>query len=104
MLEDLNLHPIFDETGPLSLLVAPRAYVDDIGFLAISNDLETNIYTLKKTLEQAANTLSNISMSIDPDKCDLQHFSWRVKPSDGNPQLKTSLYGKDIILTAPPPQ
>ena len=102
VLEDLNTHPIFDETGPHCLPVAPRAYIDDIGFLAISNDLETNVYTLKKTLERAATTLTNIGMSIDPDKCDLQHFSWRRDPPDGNPQLKTSLYEKNLVLTAPP--
>ena len=82
VLKDLNLHPIFDDTGPASLPIAPQAYVDDIGFLAVSHNLETNIYTLWKTLERAANTLTNIDMSIDPDKCDLQHFSWRRLPPD----------------------
>ena len=101
VLKDLNLHPIFDDTGPASLPIAPHAYVDDIGFLAVSHDLETNIYTLRKTLEQAANTLTNIGMLIDPDKCDLQHFSWRRLPPDGNPSLKTSLYGKNITITPP---
>ena len=48
---------------------------------------------------------NNIGMSIDPDKCDLQHFSWRRgnpnNPPDGNPSLKTSLYEVDITITLP---
>ena len=105
VLENLNKNPIFTETGDGNLPIAPRAYVDDIGFLAVSDDLETNIFTLRKTLEKATKILMNIGMSIDPDKCDLQHFSWRRgtpnNPPDGNPSLKTTLYGTDVTITPP---
>ena len=77
VLEHLNQHPIFAETTLHPLPVGPHAYVDDIGFLAISDDLETNVFTLRKTLDTASSILSDIGMSIDPDKCNLMHFSWR---------------------------
>ena len=45
-------------------------------------------------------------MSIDPDKCDLMHFTWRkgsaINPKDGSPALHTTLYGNDITITPPP--
>src|SRR6201999_801089 len=69
VLETLNSSPIFDETGDISIPVAPRAYVDDFGFLASSCDLETNVYLLKKTLERVVGLMEGIGMSIDPDKC-----------------------------------
>jgi len=38
-------------------------------------------------------------MSIDPDKCDLMHFSWRR--GETNPPLKTTLYGKPLTVIPP---
>ena len=44
-------------------------------------------------------------MKVDPDKCDLMHFTWRKGSEtlgiDSNPPLVTDLYGERIILTAP---
>ena len=99
--EHLNKQPIFDETGTSSIPVGPQAYVDDIGFLASSTNLQTNIYTLRKTLEKAAKLLTDIGMSINPNKCDLMHFSWRKGNEEGNPCLKANLYGKQITILPP---
>ena len=101
----LNRFPIYDETGPDSIPVAPRALVDDYGFLACSHDLNTNIFTLRKTLDTAIDILTRIGMKVDPDKCDLMHFTWR-KGSDAlghdeNPSLVTQLYGEKITIPAP---
>ena len=101
VLEHLNKNPIFDETGTTSIPVGPQAYVDDIGFLASSTDLQSNIFTLKKTLDKAAKLLTDIGMSIDPDKCDLIHFSWRKGNEEGNPCLSTTLYDKPITILPP---
>ena len=76
VLEELNLHPIFYQSDTQLLPIGPRTYIDDFGFLAISDDLETNTLLLHKSLDRAVNTLTRIGMSIDPDKCDLMHFSW----------------------------
>jgi len=105
VLERLNLDPIFNETGPISIPVAPGAYVDDFSFHSSSCDLETSTLLLRYTLERAVDTLSDIGLTIDPDKCDLMHFSWRrgsaICPGDGNPSLTTTLYGKSITITPP---
>ena len=105
VLKHLNKNPIFDETGDDPIPVGPRAYVDDIGFLASSFDLETNVFTLKKTLETTADILSRIRMSIDPDKCDLMYFSWHrgtlITTCDGSPSLHTKLYSNHITITPP---
>ena len=105
VLEHLNKNPIFAETGNHPLPVGPCAYVDDFGFLAISDDLETNIYMLRKTLDNTTSILTTIGMSIDPDKCDLMHFSWRrgstTNPADSNPSLRTVLYGNPVTITPP---
>jgi len=79
--------------------------VDDYGFLACSQDLETNVFTLRKTLETAIDILSKIRMKVDPDKCNLKHFSWRKGSEalgyNGNPSLVTTLYGERITITTP---
>jgi len=77
----------------------PSIKVDDHSLHAISNDLETNVQLLKIALESLVGTFTAISMSIDPDKCDLMHFSWRR--GETNPPLKTTLYGKELTITAP---
>ena len=101
----LNRFPIFNETGPDSIPLAPRALVDDYGFLACSHNFETNIFTLRKTLEYTVAILLRIGMKIDPDKCDLMHFTWRrgspALGHDKNPPLVTKLYGEKIIIPAP---
>ena len=100
VLEYLNLHPIFDETGDNSVPIAPKAYVDDFGFHAASSDLASNMVTLKETLNVAVGILTKIGMSIDPDKCDLIHFSWK-RGDNESPPLKTVLYGKPLTITPP---
>jgi len=101
--EYLNNNPIYDESAGLNLAtpVTPDGYVDDFGFLACSPDLDTSTYLVKKTLERADDTLRRIGMSIDPDKCDLMHFSWRKDDSQHNPTLKSSLRGVPIHITPP---
>ena len=99
VLQILNNEPIFDKNSPCPLPVKPGSYVDDFGFHSFSVDLETTTYLLKKTLERAVNILDDIGLVIDPDKCDLMHFSWR--PGDSNPSLKTTLYGKELTITPP---
>jgi len=98
-LETINKNPIFYESDKGDLPVSIRAYVDDHGLHAISNDLETNVQLLKIALESLVGTFTAIGMSIDPDKCDLMHFSWRR--GETNPPLKTTLYGKELTITAP---
>ena len=98
-LETFNKNPIFYESNSQDLPVSLRAYVDDHGLHAISHDLETNVYLLKKALETLVETFTATGMSIDPDKCDLMHFSWRQHET--NPPLRTTLYGKDITITPP---
>ena len=99
VLEEPNLNPIFYQSDSQLLPVGPRAYVDDFRFLAISDDLETNTLLLHKSLNKAVNTLTRIGMSIDPDKCDLMHFSWCKQNTC--PALKTSLYGNPLTVTPP---
>jgi len=90
---------VYYESGTRNLPVSIRAYVDDHGLHAISNDLETNVYLLRKALESLVGTFTAIGMSIDPDKCDLMHFSWRR--GETNPPLKTTLYGKPLVVIPP---
>jgi ribonuclease HI len=99
VLESMNKNPIFYEADHQLIPVGPRGYVDDFGLLAISDDLETNTFLLRKSLTSMVDILTGIGMSIDPDKCDLMHFSWR--PKDGNPTLRTDLYGKPLVITPP---
>jgi len=100
VLERLNADPIFDATGSCPVPVCPSAYVDDFEFHASSTDLSTSTHLLKCTLDIAVDTLSSIGLTIDPDKCDLMHFSWR-KGDNSNPTLKTVLYGKEVSITPP---
>jgi hypothetical protein len=100
ILEDLNHDPIFIDHSATLIPVAPRAYVDDIGFLASSPDLKTNTHLLKMTLGRASHTASSIGLSFDPNKCDLMHFSFRHQDSSC-PALSTTLHGKHITITPP---
>ena len=100
LLEHLNKNPVFDETATLTVPVGPRGYVDDFGFHASSTDLETSTHLCKITLERAVDILDHIGLTIDPDKCDLMHFSWRQGDSS-NPTQKTKLYGKEVRITPP---
>jgi len=100
VLEHLNRFPIYDETTTTCVPVGPRAYVDDHGFHAMGADLSTNIYTLRRTLDTATDILTKIGMSIDPDKCDLMHFSWQ-QGDTSSPSITTTLYGRQITITPP---
>jgi len=100
VLEHLNRFPVYDETTATCVPVGPRAYVDDHGFHAMGADLSTNVYTLRKTLDTATNILTRIGMTIDPDKCDLMHFSWQLGDTS-SPSITTTLYGKNITITPP---
>ena len=100
VLKHLNRHPIYDETTATCVPVGPRAYVDDHGFHAMGADLSTNVYTLRKTLDTATGILTRIGMTINPDKCDLMHFSWQHGDTS-SPSITTTLYGKGITITPP---
>ena len=100
LLEILNSDPIFCEPDPLSLPVGPRGYVDDFGFHAIACDLETSTHILKLTLKRAVDILDCLGLSIDPDKCDLIHFTWRHHSIF--PSISTTLYGNPLIISQKP--
>ena len=82
------------------LPVGPRSYVDDMGFLAISDSLHKNTLVLERTLHWATKELEALGMSIDPTKCNLMHFSWRPW-DDSSPSITTTLYGKPLRITPP---
>ena len=100
LLEILNSDPIFCEPDPLSLPVGPRGYVDDFGFHAIACDLETSTHILKLTLDKAVDILDCLGLTIDPDKCDLIHFTWRHHSI--YPSISTTLYGSPLIISQKP--
>ena len=101
LLEILNDRPIFDDTGKISIPVGPRGYVDDYGFHGISGDLETSTYLVKKTLEKAVEVLDCLGLTIDPDKCDLIHFTWR-HDTPTRPFIELDLYGKKTKIMPKP--
>jgi len=72
--------------------------MDDLGFLAISDSLEHNLECLDHTLNVAELGFRDIGMSFNPDKCDLQHFSWcrKYKPL----KLVTRVNGTNITIPA----
>ena len=56
-------------------------------------------------MTKAVALFSSISMSLDPDKSNLMHFSWRKSPKgspDHLPSLVTRISDLPITLTAPP--
>ena len=61
--------------------LSPRAYIDDLGLLAISKSLDDNVKTLRLGLIRVIHKLSTIGMSIDPSKLEIQHFSRRPRES-----------------------
>ena len=76
---------ITSERIPLS----PRAYIDDLGLLAISKSLEDNVKTLQLGLRRIILKLESMGMAIDPSKLEIQHFSRR--PNDPSlPYLETT--------------
>ena len=97
ILEKINTNPIYSSE---QLPVTPRSYVDDVGFLAISDSLEENIIILQQTLYKAEKHFNQIGMYIDPEKSDLMHFSWR-KNDKKSPHL-TALIKKQIVTIIPP--
>lgn len=95
------LHSFMTNPDTTSILpVGPRSYVDDMGFLAISDSLHENTLVLEWTLQQATRELDALGMSIDPTKCDLMHFSWK-RSDDSSPSIVTTLYNKPLRITLP---
>ena len=84
----------------LSYPVSLRSYIDDVGFLAISNSLGENVITLKSTLQMVQSLFTSIGMKIDPDKCDLMHFSNR-RGDNSSPSLTSSINGLDVTISPP---
>ena len=97
VLEKINANPIMSSE---SLPVTPRSYVDDVGFLAISDSLEENVIILRHTLYRAEKHFNEIGMHIDPEKSDLMHFSWR-KNDKKSPPL-TTIVERQIVTINPP--
>ena len=92
VIEKLISHP--------SIPVAPKAYIDDLGILAISSSLQDNVSTLEKAFHHTVHSLAEIGMTIDPTKLELQHFSRR--PTDSVlPALHVDTDGSPITVTAP---
>ena len=86
---------------PCQTALSPRAYIDDLGLLAISKSLQDNISTLKLGLTRVIQKLSSIGMSIDPSKLEIQHFSRR--PNDpSNPPLIMTLPSEDKLTSIIP--
>ena len=71
VLERFNANPIL---SGLDIPCGARAYIDDFGFLAISDSLHDNTAVLKASMTKAVALFSSIGMSLDPDKSDLMHF------------------------------
>ena len=83
-----------------SIPTAPKAYIDDLGLLAISSSLHDNVSTLEKAFRHTVDSLAEIGMTIDPTKLEIQHFSRR--PSDSVlPALHVTIDGSPITVTAP---
>jgi len=72
--------------------LSPYSYIDDIVLAAFSNSLSDNVETLNKGLMAVIEELKKISMEIDPDKLEIQHFSRR--PGDPSPHLEAMVNGK----------
>ena len=56
--------------------------------------------TLKSTLQTVPSLFTSIGMKIDPDKCDLMHFSNRCG-DNSSPSLTSSINGMDVTITPP---
>ena len=84
----------------LSYPVSLISYIDDVGFLAISDSLGENVITLKSTLQTVQSLFTSIGMKIDPDKCDLMHFS-NQRGDNSSPSLTSSVNGLDVTITPP---
>ena len=97
VLRDLTLNPLFSSRG---IPVGPRSYIDDIGFLAISDSFGENVILLRETLYRTVDALERIGMRIDPDKSDLMHFSWK-RGNSSSPSLTAQLYNQSVTITPP---
>jgi hypothetical protein len=82
----------------LNIPVGPRAYINNMGFPVVSDSLHENVIILQETLTCTENVLHRIGMHIDPDKLDIQHFSWRQGDNE-NPTLFTVLENKQVQIT-----
>lgn len=102
VLEPFNANPIL---SGLDIPCGACAYIDDFGFLAISDSLHDNTAILKASMTKAVSLFGSIGMSLDPDKLDLMHFSWRTRPKgtpDRSPPLVTKIGDLPITLHVPP--
>ena len=84
----------------LSIPISLRSYIDDVGFLAISDSLEENVITLKATLNKAQLLFTSIGMKINPDKLDLMHFSNR-RGHNSSPSLSAIINGQQVTISPP---
>ena len=76
--------------------VGSCSYMDNLGFLVISDSYDDNIQALTTTITQLVDKFSKISMHIDPNKSDIMRFS-----SGNSPPLKVNLYGTDYSFSPP---
>ena len=99
VLEHLNKDPIFAETGNHPLPVGPRAYVDDFGFLAISDDL-------KLTYTRCEKPWTTLPTSSPPSACPLTWTSVIscIFPGDADqpPTLPTATRHSEPSFTVTP--
>ena len=64
VIEVLNLSFV---QSSLSYPISLRSYIDNVGFLAISDSLGENVIALKSTLQTVQSLFTSIGMKIDPD-------------------------------------
>jgi len=83
--------------APLFWLSSPSnrfGYADDIGLLAISDDLQSNCTKLQKDMQEALEWGTSEGITFDPKKSELIHFTRsRKDPSpSASPQIVTESY------------
>jgi len=80
--------------------VGPRAYVDDHGLGAISNNFVNTNAALQVAASRLVDLLDEIGLKIDPRKSEIMHFSGRLKVDPPEP-LKLNLYGTKTLIRPP---
>jgi len=89
-----------DGTRETKYPVGPRAYVDDHGLGAISNNFVNTNAALQVAASRLVDLLDEIGLKIDPRKSEIMHFSGRLKVDPPEP-LELNLYGTRTLIRPP---
>ena len=89
-----------DRTCETKYPVGPRAYVDDHGLGAISNNFENTNAALQVAASRLVDLLDEIGLKIDPRKSEIMHFSGRLKVDPPKP-LELDLYRTKTLIKPP---